>query len=282
MQVIETWFYVTLIFIFTIAAYYQTLTSMKTYIDDNDPTSYVVIILPIFFIFLVFFYMKELESEKDPLKFLLAFIFIGSAITLYTQNSLNSSLSAYRLDLLSIPLFITGAVILFFGIESAKRLRFILLYLFLIWPFIFSPIYPLQNFVTDITADVAHQLIKVMGLPIQRIPRNVFSSGEREQIEIAKTCVALGAFIGLFVLLLPFINSLSGENKNKGKWIVSGIVLVWLLNLIRIMAIILLWFYSGLSDAMFVFHTFGGNFIFDVSLVISLLSLKFFKLKLKF
>jgi hypothetical protein len=47
------------------------------------------------------------------------------------------------------------------------------------------------------------------------------------------------------------------------------------------MAIILLWFYSGLNEALFVFHTFGGNFIFDVSLIISLLSFKFFKLELK-
>ena len=282
MQTMAAWFYLALIFILTIAAYFPTLTSMKFYIDDNDPASYVVVVLPIFFIFLIFFYMKELEVERDLSKFLIAFILVGSAITIYLQGQIHPTWSAYKLDLLSIPFFVSGAMVIFFGIESAKRLKFILLYLFLIWPLIFYPIYPLQQFATDLTADVANVFIKLMGLPIERIQGNIFTSGERVPLEIAPTCVALGAFLGLFALLLPFLNSLTGETKNKIKWIASGIILVWLLNLIRIIVIILLWYYSGLEEALYVFHNFGGNLIFDVSLVISLLSFKLFRLELKF
>lgn len=60
-------------------------------------------------------------------------------------------------------------------------------------------------------------------------------------------------------------------------WVIGG----WLLNVVRILVVLLIWYYSGISLALQVFHSVGGNIIFDIVLIASLLSISLFRLELR-
>lgn len=266
-----------LLVIFTLSVYSRTFSSLKLYIDDADPYSYRAIIPPMFLITLIFFYRNDLKVGKDATKLLFALPFlILAAIMLFTSN-----LHPYSgLDVLSLPLFVAGGILLFFSIATLEKLLFPVLYLFLLWTPLFQPLVSTQLGITNFTSDIVSIPIMLSGLPIER-DGNIFYSGSKISLEVVPECVPLGAMIALFCFLLPFAYVAGGETKNKLAWLITWVIGGWLLNVVRILVVLLIWYYSGISLALQVFHSVGGNIIFDIVLIASLLSISLFRLELR-
>ncbi|NYZ79395.1 exosortase/archaeosortase family protein [Candidatus Micrarchaeota archaeon] len=258
----------------TFIFYYGAFSSMKLYIDDADPYSYAAVILPMFIITLAFFYRKDLKVDWNKKKFLLAIPFFAvSAMLLYEAGAFPK----YALTLLSLPFFVAGCMLLFFSIYTMKKLLFLILYLFLLWTPLFQPLVSTQAGITDITTDVVQLPLNLLGLPIER-EGNAFYSGSKISLEVVPQCVPLSAIIALFCFLLPFAYVAKGEIKNRVAWLAAWVIGCWVLDVLRITAVLLIWYYSGLSNALQVFHAIGGNIIFDLALVAALLSFKLFRL----
>jgi len=266
-----------LLILFTFVVYYRTFSKLKLYIDDADPYSYQIIIPPMFLILLIFFYRKHLSVERDVGKLALGSAFlISAALLLYASSFLPN----FGFDILSLPLFVASCILLFFSTPTLEKLLFPLAYLFLLWTPLFQPLLFTQTAITNFTTDFVFLPISISGLSIER-DGNVFYSGSLLSLEVVPECVPLSAFISLFCFLLPFAYVAKGELKFKLLWLFGWIVGVWILDVLRIVVVLLLWYYSGLSLALQVFHALGGNIIFDVCIILALLSMKFFKLELQ-
>jgi exosortase/archaeosortase family protein len=151
------------------------------------------------------------------------------------------------------------------------------LYLFLLWTPLFQPIVSTQVGITNITTDVVQIPLNLLGLPIERMG-NAFFSGSKVSLEVVPQCVPFSAIIALFCFLLPFAYVAKGEIKNRLAWLAAWVFGGWLLDVLRIISVLLIWYYTGVSNALQVFHTLGGNIIFDLALVAALLSFKLFGL----
>ena len=266
-----------LLVIFTLFVYSRTFSSLKLYIDDADPYSYRATIPPMFLITLIFFYRNDLKVGKDATKLLFALPFLILAVVmLFTSNLYPYS----GLDVLSLPLFVAGGILLFFSITTLEKLLFPVLYLFLLWTPLFQPLVSTQLGITNFTSDIVFIPIMLSGLPIER-DGNIFYSGSKVSLEVVPECVPLSAMIALFCFLLPFAYVARGETKNRLAWLATWVAGGWLLNVVRILVVLLIWYYSGISLALQVFHSLGGNIIFDIVLIASLLSISLFRLEFR-
>ncbi|MEM3690345.1 MAG: exosortase/archaeosortase family protein, partial [Candidatus Micrarchaeia archaeon] len=242
-----------------------------------DPYSYQIIIPPMFLILVIFFYRKHLVVERDVGKLALGTAFlISAALLLYASSFLPN----FGFDILSLPLFVASCILLFFSTPTLEKMLFPVAYLFLLWAPLFQPLLSTQTAITNFTTDIVHFPIKLAGLPIER-DGNIFHSGSRISLEVVPECVPLSTFIALLCFLLPFAHVARGELKFKLLWLFGWIFGGWVLDVLRIAVVLFLWYYSGLSLALQVFHAVGGNIIFDICIVLALLSMKFFKLELQ-
>ena len=264
-----------LLILFILLVYYQTFSGFKLYIDDTDAYSYRAVIPPMFIITLIFFYRNDLQVDKDPKRIMLSLpLFAIAAALLYSA----SYWPLYMLETFSLPFFVAGGILLFFSISTLKKLLFMLFYLFLLWAPLFQPLVSTQQTLTNLTTDFVSLPFKILNFSIER-DGNIFHSGSKISLEVVQQCVPLSAMIALFCFLLPFAYVARGEIKNRLLWLVFWIAGGWMLNSLRILLVILIWYYSGISQALQVFHALGGNIIFDLTLVASLLSFRYFKLE---
>lgn len=263
-----------LLMCFTLLVYYRTFSSMKLYIDDKDPYSYVAIIPPMFLITLIFFYRTDLKVGRDSKKLLLSLPFFAvSAILLFEAGAFPN----YALDMLSIPFFTAGAVLLFFSIYTIKRLLPPILYLFLLWTPLFQPLASTQQSLTNFTSDIVAIPITLSGLAIERYG-NVFNSQTQGFMEVVPECVSLSSIIALFCFLLPFAYAAKGNAINKVVWLALWLIMTWVLDVLRILIVLLIWYNAGVSSALQAFHSLGWNMLFDFILIAALASITFFKL----
>jgi len=264
-----------LLILFILLVYYQTFSGFKLYIDDADAYSYRAVIPPMFIITLIFFYRNDLQVDKDPKRVMLSLpLFAIAAALLYSA----SYWPIYMLETFSLPFFVAGGILLFFSISTLKKLLFMLFYLFLLWAPLFQPLVSTQQTLTNLTTDFVSLPFNILNFSIER-DGNIFRSGSKISLEVVQQCVPLSAMIALFCFLLPFAYVARGEIKNRLLWLVFWIAGGWMLNSLRILLVILIWYYSGISQALQVFHALGGNIIFDLTLVASLLSFRYFKLE---
>jgi len=261
--------------LFVLLVYYPTFSGFKLYIDDADAYSYRAVIPPMFVIMLIFFYRNDLQVDRDPNKLLFALpLFAIAAALLYSADYW----PLYMLDTLSLPFFVAGSILLFFSISTLKKMLFMLFYLFLLWAPLFQPLVSTQQTLTNLTTDLVGLPFRVLDFSIQR-DGNIFTSGSKMPLNVAPECVPLSAMIALFCFLIPFAYVAAGDTKNRLLWLVVWIAGGWILNSLRILLVLLIWYYSGVSAALQVFHALGGNIIFDLTLVASLLSFRHFSLK---
>ena len=263
-----------LLMLFILLVYYPTFSGLKPYLDDADAYSYGAVIPPMFIIILLFFYRKDLQVDKDSKRIIFAIpLFAIAAALLYFANYW----PLYMLDTLSLPFFVAGSILLFFSIPTFKKLLFMLLYLFLLWAPLFQPLVLTQQTLTNLTADFVNIPFTVLNFSIER-DGNIFRSGSKISLEIVPQCVSLSSMIALFCFLLPFAYVAKGDVKSKMLWLALWLVGAWMLNALRIILVLLIWYYSGVSAALQVFHALGWNILFDLTLVASLASLVLFKL----
>lgn len=263
-----------LLICFILLVYYRTFSGMKLYIDDKDPYSYAGVIPLMFIITLIFFYRRDLKVDRDTTKFLLSLpFFAASAVLLFEAGVFPD----YALDRLSLPFFASGAILILFSIPTLKKLLFPVLYLFLLWTPLLQPVVSLQTPLTSFTSDVVAIPVNLSGLAIER-EGNIFNSQTQGFMEVVAECVALSSIIALFCFLLPFAYVARGNSVNKVAWLALWIVVAWVLDVVRILIVLLIWYNSGVSSALQVFHSLGWNIIFDLILITALVSISFFKL----
>lgn len=197
---------------------------------------------------------------------------------------LSSQYWVWRVDLLTLPLFVAGVIALLFGTRTLWKFRFAVLFLMLAWPYPFNFVLDrwLGEFTQTTVWAIDHSMKfipladKVAGTSANFV---VTKNGHNVQMSIASACSGANGVVGFLLVATAFLLVLEGSKARKIIWLLTGALLVWVLNVVRILSI----FWSagewGERVAIDGFHPYVGLIVFNVAILAMVLLLKPFGLK---
>ena len=193
----------------------------------------------------------------------------------------------YRLDLLALPLFVTGVIILTWGFWALRLIALPLSYLFLVSPL---PFIWFQQWLGDPSVGVsvwgASGLLGLTGLPIHVDPadgRTIFSdaAGHEFSALVSQVCSGTNLTLGFLLVGAPVMSRFTGALHRKLAWLLVGALLALAVNFVRVFALALGLY--GLDEELVfdVLHPVLGGLLFLVLFVAMLFATKPFGLRLR-
>lgn len=251
-------------------------------IIDTDPTTYVIVpllMLPLFCIFIAKNkIIPEVDKRSVKLGVLVFVIFI--ALTIYLRYSLSFLFLSYRVDMLLFPLFILSMALLLFGFENLGRFKELMVYALLASPLIFIPFIAWnQGFAVANT--VAIYAVAKPFLPSISYTPPITISTPLYRIGIGEACVGVGILIAMLLFMLPLAYLYEGTRLRKAIWVISGFVLLLVLNFMRMLGIMMAWFVYGPSNAVLLVHLFVGILLFYIAIIVMMLLAGRYSLRIK-
>lgn len=191
----------------------------------------------------------------------------------------------YRIDLLTMPLFVAGAVAIAFGVRMLWRVRAAVLFLLVAWPV------PLRVVVTRMLEPTAELTARGVGRLMAVVPLATPANGDGVTFEvahgdgflvtIASACSGANGLVGFVLVGGALTLALEGSRTRKLAWLATGAALVWVLNLLRIIAILAIGRFFGERAAIDILHPYVGLVSFNLAAVVMLFVVRRFGLRLK-
>ena len=249
-------------------------------ISDIDPSTYIIIpiiMLPVFALFYIKENIKDIDIGKKDILFGLIFFIVSILTTSILRVWLSYLFLTYRIDIIIFPLMILSLISLIFGVKNIKKFIPIILYSILASPLIIIFLINQNAVFTVINTEIVYSVVKIfVGSATYLAPITILANGYR--IGIGESCVGLGIIISIIFLLVPVAYFYNGKLKNKILWVISGVVIILILNIFRMTLIALDWIFNGPTGALSIFHEFAGILIFYIAIIITLLISQKFKL----
>lgn len=207
-------------------------------------------------------------------------IITAVAINLVLPARMSAMFWVYRVDLLSLPIFVAGAVAILFGTRVLWRQKLAIAFLFLAWPYPYQKyLLGVLNAFTDITL-VAMQKIAVwthLATPALSSDNTLFTinhHGTSFSLSVVSACSGVNGVVGFLLVGSAFAAIVRGPIVRKVLWLVGGIVLLWAINLGRITFIFFAGKEWGESIAINVFHPFVGLVTFSLGVIVMILLIR--------
>ena len=186
----------------------------------------------------------------------------------------------------TLPLFVAGAIALAFGSRMLWRLRFPVAFLLLAWP----PVYTLflngwLDQFTNLTLAALHALLRVVPLavPIAYGDGSLFQITHGSSsfvLSVASACAGVNSVLGFLLVGMAAAALVRGPRRLKLLWLVLGMTLIWLLDVVRILLIFAAGGLWGEGFAMNVLHPAAGLIVFALGVVAMILVLPRFHLSI--
>ncbi|MCW2573069.1 MAG: Exosortase/archaeosortase family protein [Frankiales bacterium] len=163
----------------------------------------------------------------------------------------------WRVDLLSMPFFVAAVVTLIFGVRALWRLRVAIGFLLLAWPLPYTAF--LSRWLDGFTG-LTISALKIslqhwhVGAPAPGSDGSLFAlthGGKQFVLSVASSCSGVNGVVGFLLVGVAFTSLVRGRRPLKLLWLASGIGLIWLLNVLRLLII----FWAG--------STYGERFAID-------------------
>jgi exosortase/archaeosortase family protein len=190
----------------------------------------------------------------------------------------------WRLDLVSLPLFAAGAIALAFGSRTLWRLRFPVAFLILAWP----PPYTLflNGWLDDFTNATLFALRSIVHvLPLATAAS--YGDGSLFQIthgsssfviSVASACSGVNSVLGFLLVGAAALLLVRGPRWLKLAWLVLGMLLIWSLNVLRIVLLFAAAKTWGEALATDVLHPFVGLAFFCLGVLVMIVLMSRFQL----
>jgi exosortase/archaeosortase family protein len=263
---------IVLLFIAVLIATINIILVTNFSILDSDPTTYIIVVMLMIFAFIAFSLKEDLHFAYNKKAIIYGIIiFVAYLLILsYLRGAFSYVFSTYRLDALLIPLLLSSFILIIFGFNGLKKLKFLLIYALFASPLLLMPLFALNSGFANANAYFVYDVLKVLGAPVT-INGISITSSSLLSISIATTCAPLGTFAALAFFMIPVAYLYEGRSKNKALWVASGVALMLLFNFIRMFIIAIEWLYYGLGQAVGVFHLFAGQILFYIAIIVMLL-----------
>ena len=253
---------------------------------NSDLTTHILII-PFLVIYIIYRKRKILTALANQftytpfIKSSLLIIVIGSLICVlaYLIKWFGSyTFQPLEYHIASLPLFISGIIIIIFNIHIFRSLLFSIFLLIFLMPPPLEIAQSIGSALAIISSEAAYNLLKTIRLPVRLLITYgnpvIFlntPSGTEIPFAIDIACSGLYSLIG-FIIFAVFIAYIArGPIKKKIFIIFIGLPLIYTLNIIRITLIVLIGYISGPTLSLNIFHLFGGWTLIFIGTVILLM-----------
>jgi len=213
-----------------------------------------------------------------------ALVFSAGVISLVVPITLTSRFWLYRVDLLSLPLFVAGIVALVYGVRRLWALRVPIAFLFLAWPLPYAPLVGdgMQLF-TDLTASALTLVNHVIPLATttggDEAVFFIRHAGFAFPLSVGAACAGVNSLVGFILIGGALSYVVDGPWMRRILWLFTGLVVVWLLNVARIELIFFVGALYGKEIALDVLHPIAGLIAFNIGVFAMLLTVSRFGLR---
>ncbi|MBJ7608222.1 MAG: exosortase/archaeosortase family protein [Candidatus Dormibacteraeota bacterium] len=271
--------------------YNLTLGSMADYLRLETPLAYLPL-LPFFSIGIALFTAHRYRNAPAPIRdrqidFLIGIPLIIFALVLITIVPALASTYYWsnRPDVLSLALFVTGLITIFYGTTWMWRVKASLVFLVLMWPALYLNIMPgiMQSF-TDTTnsalgAVVAHLSLGVTPTGSPGILAVHQASGIPLTVSVGSACSGADSVLGFLLIGGAILTAVGGGGLRKVSWMVVGLVLTFLVNVLRLTSILGLASAGHPDLALGGYHAVIGLILFTVVVALMMRLLPLFGLQ---
>jgi exosortase/archaeosortase family protein len=268
-----------------VVAYQYSLRTLVQSLSLDTPLAYIGLVP---FIALGLAYVRSRSVVREPtihdrqLDYIVGLPLLAAALALnvFLPRRLSAMFWVWRIDLLSLPFFVAGLMCVIFGVRAAWRQRLAIVYLLLAWPLPYSVV--LRRGFDAVTSLTNSALTTVTGFVTWATPNSaqggtlftVVHSGKAFTMSVASACSGVNGIVGFLLVGTAFGAIVRGPRLRKTLWLVGGMVLLWAMNLTRLMLIFGAGGLFGEHFAIEVLHPFVGLITFNIGIVIMLLLLK--------
>src|SRR5580692_5150955 len=268
-----------------VIAYSYSLTTLLQLADLNTPLAYVSLV-PLISLMLAYMHAKPRQAEPAIHDRQTDYIIgIPLMVAAYLVNRLlPSKLSAmfwvWRIDLLTLPFFVAGAVAVIFGVRVLWRQKVAVGFLFLAWPYPYSTVLlSVLNAFTSATLFAMAWVVKTTHIATLEGPLSggVFSvvhNGHAFSLSVVSACSGVSSVVGFLLVGTAFAATVRGPWIRKLIWLAGGMVLLWVINVGRITLIFWAGKQAGEHFAIDILHPYIGLFTFTIGVVIMILFIK--------
>src|SRR5579864_3186867 len=277
----------------TLVAYHFTLASLFDFLRLETPLAYLPL-LPIFCVGIAVVTANRYRYAKKPIMdrqidFLVGIPLIIVALLLITLAPVIASTYYWtdRADVVSMAMFAAGATIIAYGITWFWRLKAAFVFLLLMWPALYlhlmaGVMQTFSNWTNAAMAQIVHHLPlgASLGLNVGDVIITQ-QNGAPLTISIGSACSGADTVLGFALVGGAVLTVLGGGKGRKLLWWIAGMVLAFLLNIIRLTSIIALAHAGHPSFALGGYHAAIGLVLFAIAVLVMLWVLPLFGLHLK-
>ena len=284
-QTTRTWIQVGVLLGAVLIAYNYSLSTLLQTADQQTPLAYISLV-PAIALALAAVRSRPLKPEPPiydrQVDYTIGIPLILAAVAI--NELLPARMSAlfwyYRIDLLSLPIFVAGVVAIIFGCRVLWRQKLAIAFLFLAWPYPYEKyLLGVLNAFTDATL-FAMDKVAVwthLATPTLSSDNALFTinhHGTTFALSIVSACSGVNSVVGFLLVGSAFAAIVRGPIVRKVLWLAGGIVLLWALNIGRITFIFFAGREWGESIAINVFHPFVGLVLFALGVIVMLLLIR--------
>lgn len=271
-------------------AYHYSLASLLQNLGADTPLAYLGLV-PVISVILAGLVAGRRRREPDihdrQLDYIigLPLVAIALAMMIILPVRMSSLFWTWRLDLLSLPMFVAGSISILFGVRALWRFRVPILFLMLAWPLPYTVLIGrwLSGF-TSLTADAVGGALRFVPVadPVPGGDGSLFSVAHGSSgfiVSIASACAGVNGMVGFLLVGGAFATLARGRRLPKTAWLVCGMLLLWVLNLGRIVLILAIGSRWGERVAIEGFHPFVGLFAFNVGVLAMIIAARRFGIR---
>ena len=272
-------------------AYHYSLTTLLQSLNLDTPLAYVGLV-PVIAAGLAVLRSRPRVHEPPihdrQLDYIVGVPLLASAlaINLLLPKKLSAMFWVWRVDLLSLPLFVAGVAAVIFGVRATWRQRLAIGYLFLAWPVPYSLllIRELATF-TGLTLGALRAALHVVHIATQVRSGDgslftVVHHGRPFSLSVVSACSGVNGMVGFLLVGVAFGAAVTGPRLRKMVWLLIGLMLIWAFNVGRLLLIFWTGQQFGEHFAIKVLHPFVGLVTFNLGILVMLLFLRPFGLRL--
>jgi exosortase len=278
----------------TFAFYSQDLIMIFTDALSNEATSYLLIV-PFVFAYMIFRKRKMLRAsisetqtqpDKKRLGMLSGLLLCTIAVLLYWYGS--STFTPIEYNVFTLPLFVSGLILILFNPQTLRQAAFPVLFLFLLVPPPTEFFNTIGSTLSVASTEVPNAIINFLGVPSTisgefGTPTVTITRADATPVSfnVSIACSGIYSLLG-FVVFAAFTAFIIRDKPwKKAIVFLIGLPLVYALNIVRITTILLIGYQWGEQLALDVFHLLGGWILILIGTFILLfISEKVFKTRI--
>lgn len=286
------WFRGALVVVTAVAAYRYSLTSLLGSLSTDTPLAYLGL-APVIALGIALLLGRPdrpgPEAGDRYVDYLVGLPLLVTAVFMTVVMPARMSILYwyYRVDLLSLPLFVAGALALLFGTATLWRLRHAVAFLVLAWPVPYNWLldHGMTRF-SDLTLVALRGLVRVVpvAVPYPGGDGSLFllhhGSGSFT-LSVASACTGVDGFVGFGLVGLAVLAVTDGPRGGRALWLLSGMVLSYALNLLRLLLIFWAGRAYGQKVALDGLHPVLGLVLFCAGVAVMVALLERYRLRIR-